>query len=934
MNQTKTFKMIALMLFFVLCVGTRLQAQFITTWITTDGQITIPTTGGGYNYTVTWTNLTNAGVGNGTISGQTGNAIITGLQNGSTYSVAITGVFPQFFMNSNVINAPKLRTIAQWGINTWTSMGNAFFGCNNLTYTATDNPNLSGVTNMSQMFGGCSIFNGNISGWNTANVTNMASMFTSCTNFNQNIGSWNTINVTNVSDMFTLASNFNQNINGWNTINVTNMAQIFVGCTNFNQNIGGWNTTNVTNMQGVFFGCTNFNQNISSWSTGSVTAMNQMFAGATSFNQNISGWNTTNVTSMGEMFVNATSFNQNIGSWNTTNVTNMFQMFINATAFNQNLASWNIGSVTTMALMLNNSGLSVANYDATLIGWAAQTRSNITLGAAGLRYCTGAAARATLTGALRNWTIIGDAPLLSITNTTSVNGIVGTAYTLNAAATGNTSALTYSVSPTLPLGLSLNTSTGLISGTPTTATASNTYTVTASQSGCNTTQGYAIAITCPAIAFTNLSATNGVLGTAYNLNAVATGLPSFVYSVSPALPLGLSLSTSTGAISGTPTTATASNTYTVTAAQGGCTATRGYTFSIVCPAITFTNTSATNGVLGTAYSLNAATTGLPSPIYSVSPALPLGLSLNTSTGAISGTPTTATVSNTYTVTAAQGGCTAALGYTFAVTCPTIVFTNITAPSGVVGTAYTFSAVATGLPSLVYSVSPALPLGLSLNTSTGLISGTPTTLTASATYTVTAAQGGCSATQGYTFAVSDCTPVVLNPNLLALPNATLGVPYSLTMTATGGTAGNTIYSYTTLTPMPEGLSFVNGFLSGTPRFSTSVTFLVKATTPSGCDGSRAYTLVILPDPATAIDSSLSSLIKVYPNPSRGIFNVDLQGLNLSKSLVRVYDTQGKSVYSSEINSNESSISLENMASGIYLMEINTNKGRILKRLVKQ
>ena len=153
MKQTKTIKMIALMLFFVLCVGTRLQAQFVTTWITTDGQITIPTAGGGYNYTVTWTNLTNAGVGNGTISGRTGDHIITGLQSGSTYSVAITGLFPRFFMgNAANPNAPKLRTIAQWGTNAWTSMGSAFGGCTNLTYTATDNPILSGVNDMSFMF--------------------------------------------------------------------------------------------------------------------------------------------------------------------------------------------------------------------------------------------------------------------------------------------------------------------------------------------------------------------------------------------------------------------------------------------------------------------------------------------------------------------------------------------------------------------------------------------------------------------------------------------------------------------------------------------------------------------------------------------------------------------------------------------------------------
>ena len=522
----------------------------------------------------------------------------------------------------------------------------------------------------------------------------------------------------------------------------------------------------------------------------------------------------------------------------------------------------------------------------------------------------------------------------SVTNTTAPSGVVGTSYSFSAATTSLPSPV-YSVTPALPLGLSLNTSTGAISGIPTTTTASNTYTVTAAQGGCSATRGYAITISCPTITFTNTTATSGVVGTSYSLNAVATGLPSLVYSVSPGLPLGLSLNTSTGAISGTPTTATASNTYTVTAAQGGCSNTQGYTFAIACPAIIFTNTTAPIGVVGNAYSFSAGATGNTATLtYSVTPALPLGLSLNTSNGLISGTPTAQALSATYTVTATQGTCNVIQAYTFAVNCSGFAITPVTLPNGTATIAYnqTLSTTLTG--TLVWSVDTALPAGISLNTSTGVISGTSAVVVASVAYTVSVSNGACSTSRVYNVAfLTPCSPVVLNPNLLALPNATLGVPYSLTMTATGGTVGAT-YSYTTLTPMPEGLKFVNGFLSGTPKFSTSVTFLVKAVTPSGCEGSRVYTLVILPDPATALDNSLSSLIKVYPNPSNGIFNVDFAGLNLGKSLVRAYDAQGKVVYSSEINNNETSISLENRASGIYLMEVSTDKGRILKRLVKE
>ena len=50
-------------------------------------------------------------------------------------------------------------------------------------------------------------------------------------------------------------------------------------------------------------------------------------------------------------------------------------------------------------------------------------------------------------------------------------------------------------------------------------------------------------------------------------------------------------------------------------------------------------------------------------------------------------------------------------------------------------------------------------------------------------------------------------------------------------------------------------------------------------------------------------------------------------------MRVYDAQGKSVFSSENNTNLMIIPLGNFASGIYLLEIQTEKGRILKRLAK-
>ena len=219
---------------------------------------------------------------------------------------------------------------------------------------------------------------------------------------------------TQVGNMFRGATSFNQDISTWDVSNLTNISYLFFGASSFNQDISPWSVGNVTNMDSVFFGATSFNQPIGIWDTSGVIFMNNMFEDATAFNQDIGLWNTGNVTNMIGMFQNATSFNQDISAWNVSNVINMDSMFRDATSFNQDIGYWNIGNVSTMAGMLNNSGLSITNYDALLNGWANVADTSgvqilITLGAGGLYYdTTGLVGRDILTGAPHNWTILGD----------------------------------------------------------------------------------------------------------------------------------------------------------------------------------------------------------------------------------------------------------------------------------------------------------------------------------------------------------------------------------------------------------------------------------------------------------------------------------------------------------------------------------------------
>ncbi len=237
----------------------------------------------------------------------------------------------------------------------------------------------------------------------------------------------------------------------------------------------------------------------------------------------------------------------------------------------------------------------------------------------------------------------------------------GAAITANAPSSGGDAVVSYSVSPALPSGLSLDTTSGVISGTPSAVTASASYTVTATNTGGSTTAN--VSITINDVAPSNLSySTNPATyskNTAINSNIPASSGGAVIsYSVSPALPAGLSLNTGNGVISGTPTAVTATTNYTVTATNSGGSTTASVSITVndatpsnltysANPALYDKNTAITN---------NTPTSSGGSVVsYSVSPALPVGLSLDTGTGIISGTPTTQTNTASYTVTATNSG---------------------------------------------------------------------------------------------------------------------------------------------------------------------------------------------------------------------------------------------------------------------------------------
>ncbi|WP_420315725.1 BspA family leucine-rich repeat surface protein [Ekhidna sp.] len=356
---------------------------FITTWLAdATGQITIPIATGTYDYDVYWENTLNA-LDNGSLSNQTGGALLTGLTDGQTYRMEITGTFPRFWARANgAAEREKILTVEQWGDISWSSMHEAFYNCPNLTVPAIDAPDLSGVTSLQSMFYNCDalndpmnhwdvgtitsffgmfqntdIFNQNLNSWtiNTTPGVTMESMFNTASAFNGNISSWNVIGVTNMARLFSNADSFTGDLSTWDTDNVTNMTLMFSLNDAFNGNITNWNVSNVVNLSGMFRLATSFNQDLN-WNVSSATTFSSMFEGASAFQGDLSSWTGTfssNPITMSQMFKDATLFNSNISSWDFTTVTNMQSMFENADAFNQNINGWDVSTVTNLSGMFS-----------------------------------------------------------------------------------------------------------------------------------------------------------------------------------------------------------------------------------------------------------------------------------------------------------------------------------------------------------------------------------------------------------------------------------------------------------------------------------------------------------------------------------------------------------------------------------------------------
>ncbi len=420
---------------------------------------------------------------------------------------------------------------------------------------------------------------------------------------------------------------------------------------------------------------------------------------------------------------------------------------------------------------------------------------------------------------------------------------------------GGTNPLSYGISPSLPSGLSFNTSSGAISGAPSGPLTASVFTVTVTDVNGSTAQNtFTLTVNAAVTATQSIASkalTQNVPAGSFTPIIGGGGTGALTYSISPPLPSGLSITPSTGAISGTPAATLSATSFTVTVTDSnGATASNTFLF-VVNSAVAATQQ------IGAAF-LTANHTITPfTPVtgsggtgpltYSISPTLPTGLGLSSSTGAITGTPTavSATISYTIMVTDTNGG-TASVPFNLTVNGP------VTATQAIASKTLTASFAATpfkpvngagGTGTLTYTVSPTLPTGLTMDPSTGTISGQPTAISGANVYTVTVTDvNSQTATAGFTLAVNG--PVIATQ---AVASATLTQNHAATpFTPVTGSGGTNPLSYSVAPTLPAGLTMASatGTITGTPTAAhTTSSFTVTVTDANGATATANFSLAV-------------------------------------------------------------------------------------------
>ncbi|MEW6130141.1 MAG: putative Ig domain-containing protein [Acidobacteriota bacterium] len=333
-------------------------------------------------------------------------------------------------------------------------------------------------------------------------------------------------------------------------------------------------------------------------------------------------------------------------------------------------------------------------------------------------------------------TVIGASNPPSITSLSSYDATVGASFNQQLAATGGQTPYTWSiVSGSLPAGLSLNTTTGLIAGTPS-AIGGATFTAQVTDAASRTAQKQiTINVRAVGLDITTASFPTATTGVSFNAPLTATGgaAPYSWGIASGSVPTGITLNPTTGMLSGTPTSVGNFLFVVQVRDSQSLTAQKSLSITVNPPPLELTTTTLpTNTLVRANYNTQFAATGGQAP-YTwaiVAGALPEGLTLNAATGALTGAATATGTFNFTIEVRDTGSRTARKDFVINIVNVPLALEKTSASFEVMkGVAFSYLVKVTGgvAPYTWNFTQGGLPVGLSLNANTGLITGTPTSV---------------------------------------------------------------------------------------------------------------------------------------------------------------------------------------------------------------
>ena len=468
-----------------------------------------------------------------------------------------------------------------------------------------------------------------------------------------------------------------------------------------------------------------------------------------------------------------------------------------------------------------------------------------------------------------------NAPTLSITPSVLTAPAANVAYSVALGASGGTAPYSYAItSGALPTGLSVNTSTGLLSGTPSVPGAYN-FTVTVTDTyGATAGRAYSGTVSAGPPIAAPLNITVAANSSANAVALIINGGTATSVAVTSAASHGTATASGTS-ITYSPTPGYhGTDSFTYTATNGsGTSSPATVTVTVAAPTISISPLSLPNATIDTAYSQTISSSGSLAPYsYAISSgSLPAGLSLSPA-GALSGTPTVSGNFN-FTVTASDAGTpvsTGARAYSFTVNAVPPVAGAVSATVAANSSANPITLNLSGGAATSVAVASAPSHG------TATASGTAITYTPTAgysgadsfTYTATNSSGTSSPA---TVTVTIGAPTIgISPTVLSATTAS--VPFTTSLSASGGNAPYT-YSITSGS-VPSGLALnpATGSLSGIPSAAGPYTFTVTATDANSATGSRSYSGTV--QVAQPVAGALSATVAA--NSSANPITLNLSG----------------------------------------------------------